>query len=645
VRVAALVAVLLLTFAADARTLRWRALDVHAKIEASDELSIRERHTMVFDGDWNGGERTFRSVPGQEFVFRGISRVDPATGAKRALSENSPPSRVDEYAWAGPGQLRWRVRLASDPPLRNRELVYEIEYALRYVLLQDGDVYRLDHDFAFANRDSNIEQVNVALELDPIWSVVPDGTSLTFTRQNVPPGETVRGQFAFRYGAEGVPQHVTFPGSQAARAAQIEETPAAPAAPPLPPRSLNDWLVNLSVFAVFLVVSRIALNRFIARERSAGRYEAVEAGRAWLTQHILSQRPEVVGAAWDNTTGEAEVSALIAVMTMEGKLSQTRESGEPVLRLLVDRGTLSEYERRFVEKLFIAGDRITPSKLKLHYSKTGFNPSATLKVPLAREAERLVGRRPLLFACLTGIIGLVVAFNILPAVGIAANDPLASFVGTVGALALAATVIIASMYRSRLHREKGARAIAIPATLFAFLAILARSPFVAGIFTIAALVYVAIALRIARWTGTPEQLRNYMNFRRAREYFADLLKRRERIEDAWVPYILALGLGTELDRWSVAAPHVSTVGAVMPRGSHGSSDASPGTSGSPFGGGGGAFGGGGATGGWAKGISSFAAGISAPSSSGGRSSSGFSSGGSSGGGGSSSSGGGGGGGW
>ncbi|HEX6177864.1 MAG TPA: hypothetical protein VF057_05860, partial [Thermoanaerobaculia bacterium] len=261
------------------------------------------------------------------------------------------------------------------------------------------------------------------------------------------------------------------------------------------------------------------------------------------------------------------------------------------------------------------------------------------------EAERLVGRRPLMLACITGIIGLIVAFNVLPGIGVVANDRMASFVGTVGAIALAATIIIASLYRSRLYGEKGARAIALPSTLFAFLAILARSPIVAGAFTVVAFVFVLFALRIARWNGTAEQLRNYMNFRRAHDFFADLLKRGERIEEVWVPYILALGLGTELDRWSVAAPQ--TAGGVMAsrRFSGSSGDASAGTAASPFAGGGGAFGGGGATGGWAQGISSFAAGVSSPSSSGGGSSSGFSSGRSSGGGGGSRSGGGGGGGW
>lgn len=48
-----------------ARSLKWKSLDVEAKLEKSGQLYIRERHAMVFDGDWNGGKRVFRVEPGQ----------------------------------------------------------------------------------------------------------------------------------------------------------------------------------------------------------------------------------------------------------------------------------------------------------------------------------------------------------------------------------------------------------------------------------------------------------------------------------------------------------------------------------------------------------------------------------------------------
>jgi uncharacterized membrane protein YgcG len=102
-----------------------------------------------------------------------------------------------------------------------------------------------------------------------------------------------------------------------------------------------------------------------------------------------------------------------------------------------------------------------------------------------------------------------------------------------------------------------------------------------------------------------------------------------RLKDEWLPYLLAFGLGTNVDRWFRSFGGATTRGmTTMSTGGSGSSG------GGGWSGGGGSFGGAGATGAWAVAATGLASGVSAPSSSG-----------SSGGGGGSSSGGGGGGGW
>jgi len=47
------------------KDLHWRALNVSARLDADGRLHVAERHFMVFTGDWNGGERSFRLEPGQ----------------------------------------------------------------------------------------------------------------------------------------------------------------------------------------------------------------------------------------------------------------------------------------------------------------------------------------------------------------------------------------------------------------------------------------------------------------------------------------------------------------------------------------------------------------------------------------------------
>ena len=65
-----------------ARELAWRALEVHAHLDADGRLHVRERHAMVFTGDWNGGEREFRVALGQKLDLEHLWREVPdGTGA------------------------------------------------------------------------------------------------------------------------------------------------------------------------------------------------------------------------------------------------------------------------------------------------------------------------------------------------------------------------------------------------------------------------------------------------------------------------------------------------------------------------------------------------------------------------------------
>jgi hypothetical protein len=130
----------------------------------------------------------------------------------------------------------------------------------------------------------------------------------------------------------------------------------------------------------------------------------------------------------------------------------------------------------------------------------------------------------------------------------------------------------------------------------------------------------------------------------ARKYFAwELSKQKPHLDDRWFPYLVALELGPNVDRWFRSFGSLSADGTPPggPGGTFSSGGGSSGRSSPTWTGGGGAFGGAGATGSWAAAVGIVASGVAAPS----ESSSGGSGGGSSGGGGGGSSGGGGGGGW
>jgi uncharacterized membrane protein YgcG len=174
---------------------------------------------------------------------------------------------------------------------------------------------------------------------------------------------------------------------------------------------------------------------------------------------------------------------------------------------------------------------------------------------------------------------------------------------------------------------------------------------IAGAFV---LVVYWFVLRAARTNQTPEKVAVRARIAAARRWFEhELGQPTPNLHDAWTPYLIALGLGRNADRWfsrfageaqRVAPPSIGSgqPGATSPRGSSWGSSASTVATGSGWTGGG-SFGGAGATASWAIAAAALGSGSSAQSSSsGGGGSSGGGSGSSGGG---SSSGGGGGGGW
>lgn len=60
---------------------------------------MREEHAMVFTGDWNGGERTFRVAPGQRLGLSSLERIDPQAGAVPLV--HGDLDVPDHWDWSG----------------------------------------------------------------------------------------------------------------------------------------------------------------------------------------------------------------------------------------------------------------------------------------------------------------------------------------------------------------------------------------------------------------------------------------------------------------------------------------------------------------------------------------------------------------
>jgi uncharacterized membrane protein YgcG len=617
-----------------ARELHWRALEVEAKLESDGTLAVSELQQMVFTGDWNGGERVFRLFAGQELEIVRIVRVDPSTGEERELARGGL-DQVDHWDWATSKAVRWRSRSPGDPEFDGTRIDYRLDYRLTGALKPRGERrYGLDHDFAFADRDGVIEKVRVRLDAGSEWKFLSPHPE-SWSTNDLPPGQGFVVPVELEYIGAGAPGRAT------------------------PPRLAPNaaW----AAIAAFAAAALWFATGLVRRERALGRFGAARPApidRAWIEANVLPLAPEVVGAAWDRNVGSAEVAALLARLTAEGKLaSEVKSSGAWIfksndlhLKILVDRGTFNDYERSLIDALFGTSDTTDTASVRQRYRSTGFDPAAKIRGGVEQNLKRIrgfaegspkPGWRPTGLLLLAGLGLLIAAFVIYPQ---QRGTALAAFF-TSSVPFLFFGLPAALLAQGRTGRFTGP-AIVILLVLAWFAAVLwgigflavAKIPHLLGALLWATGLARSL-LNLAATRESAESLARRRELKRARDWFEDELGKREpQLDDRWFPYLLAFGLAPKVDRWFRRFGGAAESSAwSSSAGRSGGGSFGGGGGGSGWSGGGGSFGGAGATATWALAATAMSSGVSAPSSSGGS--------GGGGGGGGGSSGGGGGGGW
>ena len=617
------------------RSLFWPEISIDARLDADGRLHVVERQTIRFSGDWNGGYRAFDLEFGQDVTVTGLERLDTLSGEWMPLIEGDL-DRVDGYDWVE-GQLRWRSRSPNDPPFDSDDLTYRLHFTYDNVLQpQGGDEYLLDHNFAFANRDGIVSRFQVNLEVDPAWRV-PEGFTGRYEAGVLAPGENFVVNVPLTRVAAAPPAGVKLGAPTAARYA----------------------------LAAALVAAFIGLfMRLMKRERRLGRAEPLmprsQVTPEWLGKNVFAHRPEVVGAAWDDSTAAPEVAATLARLVQEKKLSSSvREKGALFfkshvlsLRLEVRRNAFTGYERQLIDALFDPGSETTDTeRVRERYKKTGFDPAALIRKELAKRVDVLSDGKGEAPSRIPGLVLVALALALLIAGGVARQEdiPVAVITVAISLFVYFISLAFAHAWRGRVSNIRRAALwflVPMGALLAAFTyVVLVANQFRVGVIMVAGLTLWMIALvhsvlNFAASRQSPERIAKRKELAAAREFFEEELGKPEpALEDEWFPYVLAFGLGPHIDRWfdsfggerhNVARSGISSGAAVA------SSASSRGGGWTGFGGGGG-FGGAGGGASFGAALGSMAAAVPSPSSGSG--------GGGGGGGGGGSSGGGGGGGW
>ena len=607
-----LVVLLLLALPAFGKSLHWKSIDVQARLDADGRLHVVERQQMVFDGDWNGGERNFNLRPHQTLDVHRITRIE---NGQETVLERGGLDAVDRYDFASSDVVRWRSRLPNDPPFANRELTYVLDYTYGNILdVEGGTQYRLSHDFGLPEREGVVERFTLNVEFDPAWSTTP----IRITRENLQPGDGVAVAHALTFAGAGWPAGVR-----------------------KPPQRWPGFVVLLAFASAVWLLFRA----FVRHESAKNRFAAPV---PQFDPELLKLRPELAGAVWDAGVGAPEVSATLARMAQEGKITTRVEGSTMHIHLNVARSGLHGYEVALVDALFVKGGNDTDTELvRQHYKSSGFDPARVIRPPIEAELGQMIPgwgtKADLPKGQLTMM--MIAAFLV---VGFAALLSATEVAG--GAIMMGFVLGGISAISALFQRRKIAaipQVLVVPAILLGLpslsfaAACLQRhlepvNPFALAAVGLWLLAWMRLTLEVLKIPDPQQVIAYRRRIAGARQFFVQELQKPDpAIRDEWFPYLLAFGLGPHVDHWfrGFGAARASTSSSSWSSSSSGSSSSSS----SGWTGGGGAFGGAGATGSWALAAGAMAAGVAAPSSS--------SSGGGGGGGGGSSSGGGGGGGW
>lgn len=630
-----LIAVLLLfgSSTVHARSLYWSSIDVDARIDRDGVMEVSETQAYVFDGDWNGGERSFRIRPGQSLQVLGVDRID---GQKVVALRSGNLSEVDQYQVMDGNVLRWRSRLPSDPEFESTPLTYRIRYRLHGVLRGRNGEYSLKHDFLFPDRTGVVERFSMRLTTSPAWRGIEP--VVTGTAKNLQPGEGFVVTRTLIWKGRSQPAAVTN----------------------LPSPALGQAVM----FLLVLGIATLAFTFFL-REKERGRFGGItplsEIDDAWLQNNILEFSPEAIGAAWDGKVGAAEVAAAIASLAQQKKIETTVEKrmlrrSRLKMRLTAGDGEIAGHHGAILRKLFFNRRKETDTDaIRKHYRKTGLDLAALIRSPIESELQRIprwtaevkvFDWRIAAGALAAGIVLMIaIAFKGGNDAALVSVTMFFGFIATVGST-IAAKVNANALTRIPL-RFAIVFAFVVPLLVVLFRYLSESSDYLFGLPAMLACAASVVALfhlvfNLLRTTDSDQKIAFRKKVISARRYLREQLRAAQpRLRDDWFPYLLALGLGRNVDSWFRAHAKSSSALGGSSSTSFGSSSSvsSTGSSaGSSWTGGGGSFGGAGATASWAVAAAAMGAGVSAPSS------------GSSGGGGSSSSsssssGGGGGGGW
>jgi hypothetical protein len=540
----------------------WQDIDVRARLDGSGVLHATEHVWLTVVGDRAVVERSFRGGMAIDVRVSRVARLEASGGEPRALALG-PLDIADHYEFVDGRDLRWSLRGAGDPAVGTATaLLYRIEYTISGTVIPVwgvrpfgaatilspfmlyplrrmeelwqawrlapgawGSRYVMDHDFSpFPYLGGKpIGCVTLEMTVDPAWGV---RKALRREWLRVAAEDEVREFIPLDFRGTGVPAAVD-------RAQQAA------------------WLAPLPVLFLASVGLWVAL--FLGRWRQRRRFDQTPVDEDWIRLHVLTRPPDEIARLLDPNCEKVcpGAPAILEEMARQGKIEFDEQIGGGTLRMRSSRDALTPWERAIVERLFGDADVVDRETVRRRLPGGARDLEGPARRAFEVEAERVNRWRPSPRAVPTLVLVSLGFWLML------------SELAAGGFQALAVSLVVGSVMYGNLHaaakRWGGSPELPLLPIAVLLLPPLAFSA-VAFVFFVTVPAYPRVIVGLAALgiglanslfnaarplLGEPERELRY-GLTRARSYIrSELQKPHPNLEDSWLSWILALGLGDE----------------------------------------------------------------------------------------------------
>ncbi len=547
----------------------WKHFDIDAHLDDSGAVYVVEQSSVQLAGGMSVLERKLAPGVDQRIELARFVRKDGET--ERDLTAGDDRN-VDQYEVRN-GKLSWRIKMDDAPDWDHQTLDFRIEYHLRNAIAPVWDIpagpIRLDRIWTFPNYLTRWQQTLAA------WRDAAHGFDrrYRFDHDIVFPEFPADGprelHYTLRHDEGWSDPNPKAPFGIATPESDYRVTVLRDYLRPGWPPAIELWRPAVRVGAILASTLGALLLWLIyatgeIRERG---FIPPRTTREWFTEHIASQRPEVL--AWiAGASGAPNCFAqFLARLRAAGVLSihsepdpTEKRASKIYLRLSGNESKLRPYEQAVLKELFPAGRETDTEKHGAAHAKDGFNPGEVLEDAVADEFEdQQPARRPKpilwrLMGFLTPVLFLGGIALVIVDIFLTGNIELLQ-----EGLLIGIGLVFFAVAAKLLPKPNGGGLTVLVVLGFVllllagqislqFLTVLPLGPVASAGVAALTLWWVATLLAVVRH-DTPISPVHKIVGRGNRYVKRELRRTNPALDDAWIPQILALGCARDLVNW------------------------------------------------------------------------------------------------